>query len=75
MKRYSDLTCAQVARIIPKIQKCASFQEKQFNHLKDFIFSEREKIPKMVGAMVLNLPYFRDNSNIVAVEKFSELSD
>jgi len=38
-KRYSELTCSDIARIVPKILKCNSFEEKQFNHLKDFIQS------------------------------------
>jgi len=38
-KRYSELTCKDVALILPKMQKCASFEEKQFNHLKDFLYN------------------------------------
>jgi hypothetical protein len=74
-KRYSELTCKDVALIIPKMQKCASFEEKQFNHLKDFLYNEKENVNKMVNSMILNLPYFRDDQNVVAREKFSELAD
>jgi hypothetical protein len=74
-KRYSELTCSDVARIVPKMLKCASFEEKQFNHLKDFLYSERENLSKTVNSMILNLPYFRDDQTIVAIEKFSEVSD
>ena len=55
--------------------KCASFEEKQFNHLKDFLSSERECLSKTVNSMILNLPYFRDDQTIVTIEKFSEVSD
>lgn len=53
------MTCSDIARIIPKMQKSASFEEKQFNHLKDYVFSEKEKIPKIINSIILNLPYFR----------------
>jgi hypothetical protein len=64
-----------VASIIPKMLKCASFEEKQFNHLKDFLLSEREAVNKTVNTLVLNLPYFRDDQSIVSLEKFTIVSE
>ncbi len=75
MKRYSDLSCADVARVIPKMVKCASFEEKQFHHLRDFLLAERDNLPKTVNSMVLNLPYFREDQRLIAIEKYSEVSD
>jgi hypothetical protein len=74
-KKYNTLKCAEVARVMPKMIKCASFEDKQFNHIKDFLHAERENLPKTVNSMILNLPYFREDQTIVAVEKFTELSD
>ena len=64
-----------MARVIPKMIKCSSFEDKQFNHIKDFLSFEREHLPKTVNSMVLNLPYFRADQTIVAVDKFTELAD
>ena len=59
MKRYSELTCSDIARIVPKMIKCASFEEKQFNHMRDFLISSKENLPKTMNSIILNLPYFR----------------
>ena len=75
MKKYSTLKCADIARVVPKMIKCSSFEDKQFNHIKDFLYSERDHIPKTVNSMILNLPYFREDQTIVTVEKFTEISD
>jgi hypothetical protein len=64
-----------VATVIPKMLKCASFEEKQFNHLKDFLLSEREALNKTVNTLVLNLPYFRDDQSVVSLEKFTVISE
>ena len=74
-KRYSDLTCSEVARIVPKMLKCGSFEEKQYTHLKDFLVFEEDNLKHKVNSMILNLPYFRDDQTIVATEKFSEISE
>lgn len=55
--------------------KCASFEEKQFNHLKDFLLSEREGLSKAVSTLILNLPYFRDDQSIVSLEKFTVIAE
>lgn len=73
-KGYNKLTCSDVALVVPKMIKCSSFEEKQFNHLKDFLYSEKENIAKTVNSMILNLPYFREDQTIVTAEKFTEIS-
>jgi len=58
-KRYNVLKCSSIARVVPKMLKCTSLEDQQFNHIKDFLYSEREILPKTVNSMILNLPYFR----------------
>lgn len=53
------LKCSSIARVVPKMLKCTSLEDQQFNHIKDFLYSEREILPKTVNSMILNLPYFR----------------
>jgi hypothetical protein len=74
-RRYSELLCEDVAAIIPKMLKVASFEEKQFNYLKDFLVSEREGLNKTVSTLVLNLPYFRDDQSHVSLEKFTVVAE
>lgn len=74
-RRYSELLCEDVAAIIPKMLKVASFEEKQFNYLKDFLVSEREGLNKTVNTLVLNLLYFRDDQSVVSLEKFTVIGE
>lgn len=39
------------------------------------MIAERDNLPKTVNSMVLNLPYFREDQRLVAIEKYSEVSD
>lgn len=74
-RRYSELLCEDVAGIIPKMLKVASFEEKQFNYLKDFLLSEREGLNKTLNTLILNLPYFRDDHSVVSLEKFTVIAE
>lgn len=48
-----------MAIILPKLKKCAHFEDGHFTHLQDFIAAEKLNIEKIFNSTLLNLPYFR----------------
>ena len=63
-----------MAVILPKLKKCANFEDGHFVHLQDFISMEKENIHKIFNSTILNLPYFREYERKKLVKKDDKMT-
>lgn len=68
------MTCTEVAIIIPKLIKYTNFEDGHFEHLREYLKNEKEKVPSLMDSIILNLPYFRENSVKKKQNEFVEIS-
>lgn len=73
-EEYNELTCSNIAIILPKLIKCANYEDGHFGHLRNYLKNEKEKVPKLFDEIILNLPYFRENIAANKEKEFVEIS-
>jgi len=53
---YDKFTCEQVAIILPKLIKSTDYEDGHFNHLRNYLIAEKEKVTSILNSVLLNLP-------------------
>jgi len=74
-EKYSEISCSDIANVLPKLIKCTNFEDGHFTHIRNYLRMEKEKLPGLMNTMILNLPYFREYDKDSVVSKFCEISD
>lgn len=60
-EEYNEITCADIAIIVPKLIKCTNYEDGHFAHIRGYLKNEKEKLPALFDEIILNLPYFRES--------------
>ncbi len=74
-ERYQELTCQDIARLVPKLEKCANLEDSVYVHIRNYVRAEKDKITDVLNSVVLNLPYFRMHDRDSQANKYIELSE
>ena len=74
-ERFSEVSCSDIANVLPKLIKCTNFEDGHFAHIRSYLRTEKEKLPNLINTMILNLPYFREHDKESTMTKFCEISD